>query len=102
LKNSVFKEYGIWPIFKKCVEKNVTSSVEIKLHNDRGEKWYLLTFEHIIYNGEKLAIRGIFLDITKDKELEFIRKSEQKRIEMFFQGMPHPVWLINRNRSQLL
>ncbi len=99
IRNPVFKEYGIWSVFEKCVEYNVSDSKEIKLHSDSGvKKWYSVIFDHIIHKGEKLGIRGVFLDITKDKELEFIREREQKRIKMFLQGMPHPVWFIDRNR----
>lgn len=103
----------------KIQQINILNDSEIKAEMQKAklEKRNYFNFKHKLKNGVikdvevyscpvtidgRVVLYSIIFDITKLNKLEASLSEEVKKMNLFLDGLPYPVWIINRDKKIIL
>jgi PAS domain S-box-containing protein len=77
-----------------CTPKNNHYEVEYRIKVEDNEKW-ILEHGHVIwgYNGNIKKVKGLFIDVTKNKISEKILQESEKRFQLLIEKAPVGIFI---------
>ncbi len=96
---SVLERYKLWSLIEESSKFNKQKITQFPINIDNKRTMWIEAIVDFIEMKENSPVRMILRDITSEKMVEFAKESEQKKTKILIESLPHPAWLITKQRK---